>query len=101
MFLNVQDPYFQNQPMSLTLLIIGGEEPDHDFLVMTNSTLILSTDYPNDTISIRIHDDEAIESTESFNISLYFVGVPPPRVTLNPSTVTVIIVDNDGRCCLH
>ena len=72
-----------------------------DFTTMTDSPLILSTECPNDTISIYIHDDDVSESMESFSISLYFVGAPPPRVMLKPSTATVIIADNDGRCCLH
>ena len=87
--------------MIVALLIIGGEETNHDFLVMTDSPLILTMEHPNDTIMIRIYDDEVIESMESFNISLYFDGIPPPRVTLNPSTAMVIIVDDDGRCCLY
>ena len=59
--------------------------------------LVLSTEHPNDTISIYIHDDDEIENMEFFYITLYFVGVPPPRVMLNPSTATVMIIDNDGR----
>ena len=68
---------------------------EQDFIMMTDSPLILSTEYQNATISIYIHDDNLIEHTESFIISLYFVGGPLPRVMLNPSTATVMIVDDD------
>ena len=74
---------------------------EQDFNLMTESPLILSTEYPNDTISICILNDDKSERQEFFKISLYFKGVSPPRVTLNPSTATVVIVDNDGRSYLH
>ena len=85
--------------MNITLISIA--YTDHDFGVMTDSPLVLSTECPNNTISIYIYDDTFIESMESFTITLYFVGVPPSRVTLHPSSATFVIIDNDGRCCLQ
>lgn len=63
--------------------------------MMTDSPLMLSTEHQNDTISIYVDDDNLIECLEILNISLYFVGAPLPRVTLSPSTATVMIVDDD------
>ena len=60
--------------------------------MITESPLILTTEFPNATISIDIIDDVVTESAESFVITLSFQGEPIPRVTLDPNTTTITIL---------
>ena len=65
---------------------------DVDYAIITESPLILSTEFPNATITIDIDDDDLSEPAESFEISLFFKGQTMiPRVTLNPSTANITI----------
>ena len=48
----------------------------------------------NQTVMIPITGDTVVESTESFTVSLTTGG---SAVTLNPSTTTVTIEDNDSK----
>jgi hypothetical protein len=53
-------------------------------------SVILSTEFPNATITIEIVDDVLVEPDESFQISLFFKE-QIRRVTLEPSTVNITI----------
>jgi hypothetical protein len=53
-------------------------------------SVILSTEFPNATITIEIVDDDLDEPDESFQISLFFKE-QIQRVTLNPSTINITI----------
>ena len=46
-------------------------------------------------VNVAIHDDQLLESTESFTLSL--VSVDASRVELNPSMTEISISDNEGR----
>ena len=67
---------------------------------MTMPPLILTPEHPNATITISVFDDVLFETNESFGINLSFLGEPAPTLKLNPSTATVVILENDGRCCM-
>ena len=64
-----------------------------DYTIVTVSPLILSTEHPNDTISININDDgDLFEPDEFFEISLYFKEeIMIDRVKLNPRTANITI----------
>ena len=81
--------------MDSQLLNIDHHAAGEDYDLSADSLLILSTQYPNDTIVIFIQDDNITECMESFSIYLNFPGGPFPRLTLNSSTTTVIILDDD------
>ena len=54
--------------------------------------LILSTEFPNATITIVIVNDDLFEPDESFLVSLVFKDqVMIPRVTLNPRFANITI----------
>ena len=54
--------------------------------------LILSTDFPNATITIDIVDDGLFEPDESFLVSLVFKGqMMIPRVILDPRFANITI----------
>lgn len=78
-------------------LYINTTAADSDYRVMMDTPLILSTTYPNHTITIYIVNDEEVESTETLTLELSFPGGPLPRVKLNPSTATITIFDDDDR----
>ena len=50
--------------------------------------------------SVLLVDDTIFELTEQFGASLAFPEAPPPRVTLEPDTAQVTILDDDGQCWL-
>ena len=55
-------------------------------------SLILSTEFPNATITIDIVDDDLFEPDESFLVSLVFKDqMMIPRVTLDPSSANITI----------
>ena len=64
-----------------------------DYTIVTVSPLILSTEHPNDTISININDDgDLFEPDEFFEIFLYFKEeIMIDRVKLNPRTANITI----------
>ena len=66
-----------------------------DYAVLTNSSLILTTELPNATITINITNDDINEPAESFEITLSFQGQPIPRVMLDPNTTTITILGKD------
>ena len=66
-----------------------------DYIIMSDSPLTLSTEYPNDTITFNILDDNLTECVEYFSIHLNFSEGPLPRLSLNPSTTTVTVLDDD------
>ena len=49
----------------------------------------------NQTVMIPITGDTVVESTESFTVSL---TTGDSAVTLNPSTTTITIEDDDSKC---
>ena len=46
-------------------------------------------------VNVAIRDDQLLESTESFTLSL--VSVDASRVELNPNMTEISITDNEGR----
>ena len=49
--------------------------------------------------SVSLINDDTFELSESFGASLVLAGPPPSnRVTLDPNTTQVIILDDDGQC---
>ena len=65
---------------------------DKDYSILSESPLILSTEFPNDTITINIKDDNLFELAESFEIFLLFKDQAMiPRVTLDPRTANITI----------
>ena len=69
----------------------AGDSPD--YTVSTVSPLSLTPGHPNATITITIREDNIHETMESFIVAL---GVLSSVISLNESTVTVIIKD-DGK----
>ena len=67
---------------------------------MTKPPLVLTPEQPNATITISIVDDILVETNESFGINIFFLGEPAATLKLNTSTAIVVILENDGRCCL-
>ena len=53
----------------------------------------------NQTVMIPITGDTVVESTESFTVSLSNTA-GDSAVTLNPSTTTVTIEDDDSKICV-
>ena len=51
----------------------------------------------NQTVMISITGDTVVESTESFTVSL---TTGDSAITLNPSTTTVTIQDDDSKLCM-
>lgn len=68
--------------------------------MITSSPLTLIPEHLNATITISIFDDDFLEPNESFRINLS-LRETVPALKLNPSAATVVILDNDGGCCLH
>ena len=64
-------------------------------MFLTESPLVLSYESPNATVSIYIKDDDSAEPPEPFEIILSFYGKQPPRLQLNPSSLTVLITNTD------
>ena len=48
-------------------------------------------------VNVSIVDDSVLEETEFFNATLASNAGLDPRITLNPVTAVVNILDNDGR----
>jgi hypothetical protein len=61
-----------------------------DYTIVMEPSVILSTEFPNATITIEIVDDDHPEPDESFQISLFFMQ-QIPRVTLDPRTINITI----------
>ena len=65
---------------------------DEDYTIVMERRLILSTEFPNATITIDIIDDGLPEQDEFFLVSLSFKDqVMIPRVTLDPSFANITI----------
>ena len=66
----------------------------------TNIGITIYTFSPSQTrltIQIPLINDAVFELTERLSASLRFVGgVAPPRVTIDPGTAEIIILDDDG-----
>ena len=69
------------------------------YSLVTNSPLLLTSEHPNATITVNIEDDDLPEPPKTFVIKL-FMYEDIPRLRLNPSTVTVVIADDDGKCII-
>ena len=76
-----------------------------DDFSLANSTLTFDTDVTFDqstddsytqALSINIHDDQLLEGTENFVISGNVTA--PASFVPGGHTVTVDILDNDGKC---
>ena len=57
--------------------------------------LILSSADLNDTITITILDDDINECEETVSIELDFLKGELPRVDLSPSSMKIVIMDDD------
>ena len=69
-----------------------------DYTAVSNRPLTFSSSQPTDSILIDIRDDTIVEANiEQFTASLTVNNALNPGVTLNPSTATVNINDNDGK----
>ena len=74
--------------LNLCIFSITGE----DYTIVMERRLILSTEFPNATITIDIVDDGLFEPGESFQVSLVFKDqMMIPRVILNPSSANITI----------
>ena len=63
-----------------------------DYTIAMERRLILSTEFPNATITIDIVDDDIFELDESFLVSLVFKDqMMIPRVILDPSFANITI----------
>ena len=54
---------------------------------------------PGDTsqcVTISINDDDTVEDTESFDVTLTKPNGLDPRVTLRDTSATITITDSDG-----
>ena len=70
------------------MFFITGE----DYTIAMERHLILSTEFPNATITIDIVDDGIFELDESFLVSLVFKDqMMIPRVILDPSFANITI----------
>ena len=70
------------------MFFITGE----DYTIAMERRLILSTEFPNATITIDIVDDGIFELDESFLVSLVFKDqMMIPRVILDPSFANITI----------
>ena len=61
-----------------------------DFQIELNESITTAS------VDIPILNDNGYEPTERFMVNLSFSGEPIPEVTLNPSSVEIVILDDDG-----
>ena len=65
--------------------------------VIMYAAVVLTASEPNHTITIDVIDDTVYEPQDYFTIDLSLLeSSASQRFTLNPSNVTVVILDNDG-----
>ena len=75
-------------------LFMTDEDDYSNFGVMT---YIFSPSQTRFTVQVPLINDIVFELTEGLSASLRFVGgVAPPRVTIDPGTAEIIILDDDG-----
>ena len=70
-----------------------------DFL-LTETTVtfdLLSNEGDRQNVTISIEDDDILEGTHSFNISIVSASPSPNVIVGFPSTAVVIIGDNNGE----
>lgn len=73
----------------LTILAEG-----EDFTGLSSTYSPFLTQFCYTILSI---DDHKVESPESFTVNLRFMSGQQSQTILNPSSVTVVIIDDDGK----
>ena len=61
-------------------------------------TIIFSAGVNSSQVNILINDDNILEDDETFNLNINQSSLPDGVVLVDPSHVTVTIVDDDGEC---
>ena len=61
-------------------------------------TVIFSAGVNLSQLNILITDDNILEDDETFNLTINQSSLPDGVVVVDPSQVTVTIMDNDGEC---
>ena len=78
-----------------TLLLAAQE--DRDFIPI-NKTVTFSRNELRTCLEVTIIDDEVVELSKSFSISLERSENLDERITISPDRGTVTIEDDDGEC---
>ena len=61
-------------------------------------TVIFSAGVNSSQLNIVINDDNILEDDETFNLTINQSSLSDGVAVVDPSQVTVIIVDDDGEC---
>ena len=61
-------------------------------------TVIFSAGVNSSQLTILITDDNILEDDETFNLTINQSTLPDGVFVVDPSQVTVTIVDDDGEC---
>ena len=78
-----------------TLLLAA--QPDRDFFSI-NKTVTFSVNELRKCLTVTIVDDEVVELSKSFSISLERTENLDERITISPDRGIVTIEDDDGEC---
>ena len=62
--------------------------------------IVLNASNPTVNVSFSLMDDSVLETNETLFANLNFTFVSHPRVTLDPVSVEVIILGDDGKSIL-
>ena len=76
----------------------NSDQNDYDEFTSSNNPLVAFTSDPSthrQCFNINITDDSAVESSETFNLSLSLVDGSNVPVLVDPDTSEVEIIDND------
>ena len=61
-------------------------------------TVVFFAGINSSQLNILINDDNILEADETFNLNINQSSLPDGVVVVDPSQVTVTIVDDDGEC---
>ena len=88
------------EPSQLLVLYILAAQPDEDFVPVNESDNIVTFSRNNVLKCLRVDivDDNSVEKTESFSISLERTENLDGRIRISPDRGRVTIEDDDGEC---
>ena len=85
-----------SQLLRVFTLLLAAQQ-DRDFIPI-NETVTFSRNELRTCLEVTIIDDEVVELSKSFSISLERTENLDERITISPDRGTVTIEDDDGEC---